>query len=197
MFFSLLPIGVLAAEGAERKNGASLVMEYGLDSLERRYYHPVFRFDFPSKWGNLFSEVQYHSRMNGRLQGAIDYWVNVGVQKTVREKWTFELRLNHFCRHETVRATPYVWNLNEVLGKVGLAGRNFDLALAVGGFTGGSEGYRQLAVMSAEWRGFFIPELALAAELKWVNFTRFFHEWGYLAGLEQKHRSLFQECPAL
>lgn len=107
-------------------------MKYGLDSLERRYYHPVFRFDFPCKWGNLFSEVQYHSRMNGRLQGAIDYWVNVGVQKTVREKWKLELRLNHFCRHETVRATPYVWNLNEVLGKIGLAGKNFDLALAVG-----------------------------------------------------------------
>ncbi|MBE0665552.1 MAG: hypothetical protein IH584_06975 [Candidatus Aminicenantes bacterium] len=123
--------------------------------------------------------------MNGKLQGAIDYWVNVGVQKTIREKWTFELRLNHFCRHETVRDASYIWNLNEVLGRVGMAGRNFDLALGVGGFTGGSEGYRQLAVISVEWRGVFIPELALAAELKWVNFTRFFHEWGLSLSLNK------------
>jgi len=185
LFFSLLPVGVLAQEQREERNGASLVMEYGLDSLERRYYHPVFRFDFPCSWGNLFSEVQYHSRMNGSLQGAIDYWVNVGVQKTVREKWTFELRLNHFCRHETLRDTPYVWNLNEVLGKIALVGRNVDLALGIGGFTGGSDGYRQLAVMSAEWRGFLIPELALAAELKWVNFARFFHECGISLALNK------------
>lgn len=129
---ALMPLSLRAEDEKDWKNGASLVMEYGLDSLERRYYHPVFRFDFPCQWGKLFSEVQYHSRMNGHLQGAIDYWVNVGVQKTLREKWYCELRLNHFCRHETVRATPYVWNLNEVLGRVGLAGGNFDLALGVG-----------------------------------------------------------------
>jgi hypothetical protein len=183
--FTLLPVSALAEEGGERKNGASLVVEYGLDALERRYYHPVFRFDFPYKWGNLFSEVQYHSRLNGRLQGAIDFWVNVGVQKTVREKLKFELRLNHFCRHETVRATPYVWNLNEVLARVGLTGRNFDLSLGGGGFIGGSYGYRQLAVLSAEWRGFLIPELALAAELKWVNFARVFHECGIALALNK------------
>jgi hypothetical protein len=185
LLFSLLPIAVRAQEGEERRNAASLVMEYGIDSLERRYYHPSFRFDFPFRGGAWFSEVQYHSRMNGRLQGAIDYWVNVGVQKIFREKWSLELRLNHFCRHETVRDTPYIWNLNEVLAKAGLAGRNFDLALGIGGFTGGSEGYRQLAVAGGEWRGFLIPELALAAELKWVNFARFFHEWGISLALSK------------
>jgi len=188
--FALLPLSALADEGIPRKNSASLVVEYGLDALERRYYHPVFHFDFPYKWGNLFSEVQYYSRMNGRLQGAIDFWVNVGVQKTFRDKLKFELRLNHFCRHETVRDAPYVWNLNEVLARVGLTGRNFDLALGGGGFIGGSDGYRQLAVMSAEWRGFLIPELVLAAELKWVNFARVFHEFGIALALN-KNTDLF------
>lgn len=188
--FALLPFSLHADEGANRQNQATLVMEYGLDALERRYYHPTFRFDFPYKWGGIFSEVQYLSRMNGRLQGAIDFWVNAGVQKTLRENLKLELRLNHFCRHDTVRATPYVWNLNEVMGKVALTGRNFDLALGVGGFIGGSEGYRQLAVMNAEWRGFFIPELALAAELKWVNFARVFYEFDIALALN-KNTDLF------
>ncbi len=75
-----------AAAEEENPNKATLVVEYGLDSLERRYYRPIFRFDFPVRAGNLFAEVQYHSRMNGRLQGAIDYWVNAGVQKALSEK---------------------------------------------------------------------------------------------------------------
>jgi hypothetical protein len=107
----LLPLGVLADETGGRKNSASLVVEYGLDSLERRYYHPHFRFDFPFQWGNVFSEVEYHSRMNGLLQGAIDYWLSVGVQKIVREKLQFELRLNHFfknVRDYEFRNTSYI-----------------------------------------------------------------------------------------
>ena len=72
------------------------MVEYGLDSLERRYYHPVFHFDFPVRRGNLFAEVQYHSRMNGRLQGAIDYWVMAGAQKVLNENVTAELRAEPF-----------------------------------------------------------------------------------------------------
>jgi hypothetical protein len=173
---TLLPLTALADEGIPRKNGASLVVEYGLDALERRYYHPVFRFDFPYKGGNLFSEVQYYSRMNGRLQGAIDFWVNVGVQKTVSEKLMFELRLNHFCRHDTVRATPYVWNLNEVLARAEVGDEKFSMALGLGGFIGGSKGYRDLVTMSGAWNGFIIPELSLFAEVKLVNFARIYHE---------------------
>ncbi len=182
---ALLPVPVYAQEKQERQNKASLVVEYGLDSLERRYYHPTFHFDFPFKGGNMFSEVQYHSRMNGRLQGAIDYWVIVGVQKELRDELRFEFRLNHFCRHETVRDTPYVWNLNEVLAGVALDGRNFGLALRGGGFIGGSEGYRQLAVLGGEWRGFPIPELSLFAELKLVNFSRVYHECGFSLALNK------------
>jgi hypothetical protein len=183
--FALLPISALADEGGERKNGASLVVEYGLDALERRYYHPIFRFDFPFQWGNVFSEVEYHSRMNGRLQGAIDFWVNVGVQKTVHEKLKFELRLNHFCRHETVLDTPYVWNLNEILARAEVGDEKISLALGLGGFIGGSEGYRELATMSGAWHGFIIPELSLFAEMKLVNFARIYHEYGFALALNR------------
>lgn len=160
-------------------------MEYGLDSLERRYYHPSFRFDFPFKKGVFFSEVQYLSRLNGRLQGAIDYWVNAGWQGAIGEKFQLELRLNHFCRHETLRDTLYVWSLNEVLARVGLAGEKFNLALAAGPYIGSSPGYRELLVLNGEWRGFFVPELSLLAEVKLVNFSRLYYEFGFSLALNK------------
>jgi hypothetical protein len=107
------------------------------------------------------------------------------MQKTIREKLSFELRLNHFCRHETLRDTPYVWNLNEVLGRVILNAGGLTLALGGGGFIGGSEGYRELVTAGGEWRGLFIPELALQAELKLVNFSRLYHEWGFSLALNR------------
>jgi len=175
----LLRVPVPAAPGEEKSNNASLVVEYGLDSLERRYYHPVFHFDFPVRRGAFFAEVQYHSRMNGRLQGAIDYWVIAGVQRVLNEKVTAEMRLNHFCRHETLRDTPYVWNLNELLGRVILNDGGLTLTLGGGAFVGGSDGYRQLLTAGGEWRGLLIPELSLQAELKLVNFTRLYHDCGF------------------
>jgi hypothetical protein len=182
---AVLPVSVYAEEKQERQSKATLVVEYGLDSLERRYYHPTFHFDFPIRGGNVFSEVQYHSRMNGRLQGAIDYWVNIGVEKAIREKLKLELRLNHFCRHTKLRATPYIWNLNEVLVGAGVGDEKFDLKLSLGGFIGGSDGYQGLAVMSGAWRGFIIPELSLYAELKLVNFGRIYHEAGFSLALHK------------
>ncbi|MCU0236152.1 MAG: hypothetical protein MUC72_03600 [Acidobacteria bacterium] len=182
---ALLSVPALAGEDDAGLNNASLVVEYGLDSLERRYYRPVFHFDFPGRRNNLFAEVQYHSRMNGRLQGAIDYWVMAGAQKALNEKVTVELRLNHFCRHETLRDTPYVWNLNEVLGRVILDRGDLTLALGAGVFVGGSAGYRELVTASGEWRGLFIPELSLQAEVKLVNFSRLYHDGGFALALNR------------
>lgn len=181
----LLPALAHAAENAERQKTAALVVEYGLDSLERRYYHPSFRFDFPFRGGGWFSEVQYISRMNGRMQGAIDYWVNAGLQKAIGEKLRLELRLNHFCRHETLRDTLYVWSINEVLARVGLAGKKFNLAFAAGPFIGSSPGYRELLVLNGEWRGALFPELTLFAELKLVNFARLYYEGGFYLALNR------------
>ncbi len=174
-----------AQEEVSRQKKATLLVECGLDSLERRYYRPSFRFDFPFHGGGWFSEVQYISRMNGRLQGAIDYWVNAGAQKAFGDKLRGELRLNHFCRHETLRDTLYVWSINEVLARVGLAGRNFDLALAAGPFIGSSPGYRELLVLNGEWRGALFPELSLFAELKLVNFARLYYEGGFYLALNR------------
>jgi hypothetical protein len=175
-FLALLPLPSPAEAAVDRESESGLTVEYGLDSLERRYYHPIFRFDFPFRWGSVFSEIHYHARMNGGLQGAIDYWVNVGLQKRVHENLTLEARLNHFCRHETVRDTPYIWNMNEVLACAEAGDEKFTLGLGLGGFIGGSDGYRGLAVMSGSWAGFIIPELSLALELKLVNFSRIYHE---------------------
>jgi hypothetical protein len=190
----LLPLPVRAGEKEDRHNRATLVVEYGLDSLERRYYHPSFRFDFPFRGGNFFSQVEYHSRMNGDLQGVIDYWVNVGVQKQLRDRLKLELRLNHFCRHRTVLNTAYIWNLNELLGRVALDGKDLSLALGAGVFTGGSddERYRQLATAEAQWRGFLIPEFSLYAELKLVNFSRLYHDLGFSFALNRSVEIFFK-----
>ena len=185
IFFALLPLAVRAGDGPPRKNGASLTVEYGLDSLERRFYQPIFHFDFPFKEGTFFSEVQYLSRMNGRLQGAIDYWVDAGWQKNFRGNLNLEFRLNHFCRHKTKLNSPYIWNVNEVLARVGLAGEKFSLALAAGPYIGSSPGYRELLVLNGEWRGFIVPELSLSAEAKLVNFSRFYHEIGFSLALNR------------
>jgi hypothetical protein len=181
VLLALLPALAHAGEESGPKNQAGLVVEYGLDSLERRYYHPTFHFDFPFRQGNFFTEVEYHSRMNGRLQGEIDYWVNVGVQRSLGNNLQLELGLNHFCRHRTVRNTVYIWNLNEVLGRVVLEGKALRLALGGGFFTGGSddERYRELATAETSWKGFLIPELTLQAELKLVNFSRLYHDVGF------------------
>jgi hypothetical protein len=179
----LLPLPAWAAETEQEESRASLVVEYGLYSLERRFYRPVFRFDFPIRQGGLFAEVQYHSRMNGRIQGAIDYWVDAGVRRELGRQLALELRLNHFCRHATVRDTPYVWNLNELLGRAVLERENVTLALGLGTFIGGSDGYRSLATAGGQWRGLLIPELALEAELKLVDFCRLYHEAGFSLAL--------------
>ncbi len=181
---ALLPCARTAA-AETRRSQAGLVVEYGLDSLERRYYRPVFRFDFPFRDGSFFSQVEYLSRMNGRLQGAIDYWVDAGVRKNLGDELTLELRLNHFCRHETLRDTRYVWNMNEILGQAILDRSGLTLALGGGGFIGGSSGYRQLATAGAEWRGFLLPELSLEAELRLVNFSRLYHEAGFSLALNK------------
>jgi len=180
-----MPTAARGEDTGARQKRATLLVEFGLDSLERRYYHPSFRFDFPFKGGGWFSEVQYHSRMNGDLQGAIDYWVNAGMQKTVGEKLLLELRLNHFCRHETLRDTLYVWSINEVLARVGLVGKHFNLAFGAGPFIGSSPGYRELLVLNGEWRGALFPELSLFAELKLVNFARLYYEGGFYLALNR------------
>jgi len=182
---AMLTVPARAGEKREHQKQASLVVEYGLDSLERRYYRPVFRFDFPFRGGGFFSQVEYLSRMNGRIQGAIDYWVDAGVSKSLGDGLQLELRLNHFCRHETLRDTPYIWNMNEVLARAILERGGLTLALGGGGFIGGSSGYRQLAVAGAEWRGFLLPELSLEAELKLVNFSRLYHEAGFSLALNR------------
>lgn len=193
--FCLLPLEARVAEKPREKSQGLLVVEYGLDSLERRYYRPRFRFDFPvSAAAELFAEVQYHSRMNGRLQGAIDYWVNAGARRRIAPDVSLELRLNHFCRHGTARATPYVWNLNELLGRLVLERGGLTLALGAGPFVGGSAGYRGLATAAGQWRGFLLPELSLEAEFKLVDLQRLYHEAGFSLALSPNLELFFRNA---
>lgn len=71
---------------ADSPFNARVHVEIGLDSLERSYYRPEFRFEFPLSIGTAFAEISYYQIVNSRLQGRIDYWVLVGLEKTLNHK---------------------------------------------------------------------------------------------------------------
>lgn len=194
ILLALRPLPARAGDDPAPRSRATLTVEYGLDSLERRTYRPVFHFDFPYRGGEWFAEVQYISRMNGALQGTTDYWVEAGLRQALGAALKLELRLNHFCRHETLRDTGYVWNLNELLAGLALERENVSLALRGGPFVGGSEGYRWLLAAGGEWRGALFPGLSLFAELKLVDLSRLYHEAGFFIALSRNVDLFFKNA---
>jgi hypothetical protein len=151
-------------------------VEIGIDSLERRYVKPEFRFEFPLPFALLFSEISYHQISGGKLRGRIDYWVVVGMEKSIGEKFKFEARLNHMCRHLTSQDNPQVFDLNEVVGKVWLVNKNFKLAFGGGGYTGGFADYKSLLLFNGELPSILGSGLSLKCECKLVDFKEILHE---------------------
>ncbi len=148
---------------------ADVAVEIGIDSRERRFYRPRFRLDWPLGKTSLFAEIRYDERINGRLQGAIDYWVMAGATRRLAPGLELEGRLNHFCRHQTGLATDYVLNLNELLARLWVGAGSFRLGVGGGGYTGGTDLHRRLLSLAAEASGVLVPELSLATELRWVD----------------------------
>lgn len=170
---------------------AEVKAELGIDSLDRRFYRPVFTFSWPAALlgsSRLRLEIDYLQRMNGDLQGVIDYWVRVGAENRV---WgdeeggsvSVEVVLNHFCRHLASIANPYVLNLNELMGRVVVRSGSAALGAGYGPFIGGSRGYGQLASFTLDASPFLLPEASFAGELKWVDFERFYYEATLSVGL--------------
>jgi hypothetical protein len=170
---------------------AEVKAELGIDSLDRRFYRPVFTFSWPAALlgsSRLRLEIDYLQRMNGDLQGVIDYWVRVGAANRV---WgdeeggsvSVEAVLNHFCRHLASIANPYVLNLNELMGRVVVRSGGTALGAGYGPFIGGSRGYGHLASFTLDASPFLLPEASFAGELKWVDFERFYYEATLSVGL--------------
>ncbi len=145
---------------------AEVKAELGIDSLDRRFYRPIFTFSWPVALlgsSRIRLEIDYLQRMNGDLQGVIDYWVRVGAENRV---WgddaggsvSVEAVLNHFCRHLASIANPYVLNLNELMGRVVVRSGGAALGAGFGPFIGGSRGYGHLASFTLDAAPFLLPE---------------------------------------
>lgn len=160
--------------------------EIGMDSLERRYYRPTFRFSFPVPGAPSWSwnaSLMYDQRMNGSLRGATDFWLSAGVERRLPGRWSLEAAIRHLCRHETSRDNPVILDVNEVLGIVRLHEEDFELGLGLGGYVGKTGDFRRLATASLILPGFPAPGIALEAEVKWVNFSEWLYEAGFSVAL--------------
>ncbi len=158
---------------------AEVRAEMGIDSLDRRFYHPSFSFSWPFSRigdGRFKLDVSFLQRMNGDLEGVIDYWVRAGAETRVSQAVSIEAALNHFCRHLSSVANPYVLNLNELLARVVIRTGGLALGFGYGPYVGGSPGYESLASFSLDAKPFLLPEASLSGEVKWVDFDRLFYE---------------------
>ncbi len=175
--YIVLALAVIQANNKTvSKFNARVYVEIGIDSLERRYYKPEFRFNFPLSFATIFSQISYFQLMNGRLQGRIDYWVMFGLEKEFGKQLKFEARLNHMCRHMTSRDNPFIFDLNEVIGKLWVLNKHFKFGFGLGGYTGGSTDYKTLFQLNGELPRILGSEVSFLCELKIVDFKEILHE---------------------
>lgn len=178
----------LRSEGLPQKTlrTADFRAEIGIDSLERRYYRPTFRFSFPipgaSAWrwnaGLLFDQ-----RLNGRLQGATDFWLSAGLERRIAGNWSLEATVRHMCRHVMSRDNPLILDINEALGMLRFRSSPLEFGIGVGGYIGKTGTYRRLATAIFAVPDFPIEGVALEGEIKCVDFEEWLYEAGFSVSL--------------
>ena len=152
---------------------------FGLDSLERKFYKPEFHLSapFPGPGRHrVFLDLNYLQKINGDMEGPIDFWIRTGLAARLGDGLAAEASLNHFCRHRTSLFSAYILNLNELVGRVWVRRGGFRAGVGLGTYVGGSSGYDRLAVLNASGTGLLIPELSFSGEVKWVNFSEILYE---------------------
>jgi len=142
-------------------------LELGIDSSERRYFSPIFRFAFPTRWFTIDTEVMFQQRANSRMSGAVDYWLNLGVSRSLGRSYHLEGRLQHMCRHLAVADNPTTFNLNELFLRAWRSSPGWRLGLGVGGYTGGSVDYSFLLLANLEFPRIFGSDVSVLTEWKW------------------------------
>ena len=177
-----------SAKSELQSTQAELQVEFGIDSLERKYYRPDLTFAWlpgKEKKDLLFAEFRYYESLNSQLQGAVDFWLNVGYKRQLPGRLQLEARLNHFCRHLTSWDNPSVLDLNEVIGRLWLEEEKYKLGLGFGGYLGKEKGYDNLLVFNFEIKNFLTSEISFESEFKWVNFDELLHEVGFSFALNE------------
>jgi len=170
------------------KPRADLRVELGVDSSQRRFYRPDFSFSLPFdlfQASRAYVSVSYLERLGGSLKGTTDYWIKTGFETLLSGSFSAEVGLAHFCRHLTSIFNPRVLYLNELLGRVWMRRGRLAVGLGFGPFVGGSPGFRELMIADFNLSGFFLPEITLESELKWVDFERFYYGAGLAVTLAQ------------
>lgn len=189
VFFLVYMVLTFALTGAnpdaDEPFNARLHVEIGIDSLERSYYRPEFRFEFPLSIGTAFTEISYYQVVDSRLRGRIDYWVTVGLEKTLNRKLKLEIGLNHMCRHIPSRDNPVVFDLNEVMGKLWLQAKHYKVGFGGGVYSGGSAHYKHLFQLDAEVPRIFDSEVSFSGRVKLVDFEEILHEAGLFFSLSK------------
>jgi len=168
------------AEEPEAQNPgpkATASLEMGADSLERRYIRPRLRFEFPVSFGSIYLDSDYYQRMNGQLQGEVDFWINLGINTPLSKQWQVAIDLNHFCRHTTSFDNPHVLDANELLAEFWFDLSLFRLGMGGGTFLGGNAGYKSLVILNVDWTEILDSEFSFAAEIKLVDFKEAFYEF--------------------
>ena len=186
LIFLILPLSIAAA-GAEEEQArptSSASLEIGIDSLERAFIRPRFRYGFPLSVTGLYLDVDYMQRLNSRLQGEIDFWVRVGSLTKVSELLDLELSLNHLCRHKTSTDYPRVLDINELLGRIWIRLPVLDLGIGGGTYLGGSESHTGIVTADLEWPRILSTEFFGRAQVKWVDLEQFLYEFELGFGLD-------------
>ncbi len=190
-FLLLLPIilAIPVSAGEDSlwiKPRAALRAEFGIDSLQRKFYRPEFSFSWPLhilRGSRAFVDLSYLERISGSLKGAIDFWLLAGLETRVSETVSFEAGLNHFCRHVTSTYYPNVLDLNELVGRIWVRDGPVAMGLGFGPYVGGEPGFDELMVVNFNLARFIFPELSLEGELKWVNFEKLYYDARLAVGL--------------
>ena len=174
------------AEDFRIRPSGRVAVDFGIDSLERKFYRPTWSFALPLAFqgrSRAFADLSYLQRLNGRLEGIVDFWLGAGIEHRVSKTISAEAGLNHFCRHLTSNRNARVLNLNELVGRLRLQGEDALVGFGLGTYIGGSPGYDALAVMNLRLSRLFLEELRLEAEFKWVNFEDWLYEAGFSLAL--------------
>ncbi|MBN1224673.1 MAG: hypothetical protein JXB23_15600 [Candidatus Aminicenantes bacterium] len=160
-------------------------LEIGADSLQRRYFRPKLRFDFPLNWGNIFMEMNYYQRINSRLIGEVDFWLLGGVMIDVSASSQLEVSLNHMSRHVTSEVNPVIFDVNELLARFWIRDRRISLGLGGGGYLGGNDAYDNLLAFNIALPQILGTEFGISAEAKWVNFTKILSDFEFYITLSK------------
>lgn len=153
--------------------------DIGIDSLERKFYRPQFSLAgllSAASDSLIFFDLSYLQKINGDLQGPIDFWVKGGAVIRISKNLSFETSFNHLCRHQTSLFTPRVLNLNELIGRVWTGNGSIRAGFGFGAFVNSSAGHNTLAVLNLAASRILLPEVSFSGEVKWVNFSSFVFE---------------------